>query len=243
LKSSKALGLKINDNDWSRGWLDFPKEPPADPGVLLASFTLNVLSLGLPIVILQVYDRILPNSARDTLLWLVLGLVAVLFLDGFLRMGRAHIAGWAAARFEHIAGCRAVDRLLGSEIGSLEMEAPGVHLDRLQAIDTLRDYYAGQSRLLLLDLPFVCLFLGLMWFIGGSLVALPIAVLALFGTAAFFLGRLLKRALVERAEIDDRRISFIIEALRGIHTVKLMAMEALLQRRYEKLQESGASST
>ncbi len=243
LKSSNAVDPEALDNDWSYGWPNLPEEPPAETSVLLASFTLNVLSLGLPIVILQVYDRILPNTALDTLLWLVLGLGIILVLDGFLRISRAHIAGWAAARFEHVAGCRAVDRLLGSQIGSIEQEAPGVHLDRLQAIDQLRDYYAGQGRLLLLDLPFVCLFLGLLWFIGGSLVLVPVAVLLLLGTAAFYLGRQLRETLEERAKIDDRRVSFIIEALGGIHTVKLLAMEALLQRRYEKLHAAGAAST
>ncbi len=228
---------------WSYGLQGAPPHPAAGPSVLLASLTLNVLSLGLPIVILQVYDRILPNAAVETMFWLTFGLCAILVLDGFFRTARSYVAGWSAARFEHSAACRAVDRLLGSDIGCYEREPPGVYRDRVQAIDVLRDYYAGQARLLMIDLPFVALFVGLIWFIGGSLVLIPIVLLGLLGCVAWYIGRALKQALAARAEIDDRRFSFIIEVLSGIQTAKLMAMEALLQRRYERLQESGASST
>lgn len=236
--TSEAAGAK-----WSYGLQGPPPHPAAGPSVLLASLTLNVLSLGLPIVILQVYDRILPNAAVETMFWLTFGLCGILVLDGFFRMARSYVAGWSAARFEHNAACRAVDRLLGSDIGSYEREPPGVYLDRLQAIDVLRDYYAGQARLLMIDLPFVVLFVGLIWFIGGGLVLIPIALLGVLGIVAWYIGGALKQALAARAEIDDRRFSFIIEVLSGIQTVKLLAMEALLQRRYERLQESGASNT
>lgn len=243
MHSSRAATHDAARTKWSYGWPGAPEHPAAGPSVLLASLTLNVLSLGLPIVILQVYDRILPNAAVETMFWLTFGLCAILLLDGFFRAARAYVAGWSAARFEHGAACRAVDRLLGGGIGDFEHEPPGVYLDRLQAIDVLRDYYAGQARLLLIDLPFVILFLGLIWFIGGSLVLIPVLLLGLLGAAAWLIGRALKQTLAVRAEIDDRRYSFIIEVLSGIHTVKLMAMEALLQRRYERLQENGAAST
>ena len=234
----EAAGAK-----WSYGLQGAPPHPAAGPSVLLASLTLNVLSLGLPIVILQVYDRILPNAAVETMFWLTFGLCAILVLDGFFRTARSYVAGWSAARFEHAAACRAVDRLLGSDIGRYECEPPGVYLDRVQAIDVLREYYAGQARLLMIDLPFVVLFVGLIWFIGGALVLIPIVLLGLLGFVAWRIGGALKQALAARAEIDDRRFSFIIEVLSGIQTAKLLAMEALLQRRYERLQESGASST
>lgn len=243
LDPSSATTHQAAGANWSYGLQGAPPHPAAGPSVLLASLTLNVLSLGLPIVILQVYDRILPNAALETMFWLTFGLCAILVLDGFFRTARAYVTGWSAARFEHSAACRAVDRLLGSDIGSYERQPPGVYLDRIQAIDVLRDYYAGQARLLMIDLPFVVLFVGLIWFIGGSLVLIPIVLLGLLGVVAWHIGGTLKQALAARAEIDDRRFSFIIEVLSGIQTAKLLAMEALLQRRYERLQESGASST
>ncbi len=212
-------------------------------GVLFASLALNVLSLALPLVILQVYDRILPNQALDTLALLILGLVAVLLIDALFRTARAYITGWNAARLEHALGCRAINRMLACDIGSFEREPPGVHLERLYAIDQLREYHAGQARLVMVDLPFVAVFLGLIWFIGGSLLLIPLSLLLLLGIAGLALGLLLKQSIRTRLQLDDRRYSFIIEALSRIQTVKLLAMEPLLLRRYERLQESGALGT
>ena len=228
---------------WSRGLPGMPANPPVGFSTLVGSLTINLLSLGLPLVILQVYDRILPNAAVNTLLFLVIGLCVVLLLDGSLRMARSYVTGWEAARFDHITSCRAVDRLLSIVAPSFEKHAPGIHLDRLNAIDTLRDYYAGQANLLLIDLPFIGVFFLLMWIIAGSLVLVPMAMLLLLVAIALYVGKVLKAALNKRADLDDRRYNFIIEILGGMQTVKGLGMEPLLLRRYERLQETGAAST
>ena len=228
---------------WSFGQATMPAAPMPGGPVLFASLIVNLFSLALPIVILQIYDRILPNEATDTLLALTAGLVLVLLLDGGFRTARAYVTGWNAARFEHILGCRAIDRLLSSHIDALERDPPGVHLDRLNAINTLRDFHAGQAKLLLVDLPFIALFLGLIYFIAGWLVLVPLAIFAVLGIVSALIGRLVRQALKERSLLDDRRYSFAIEILSGIHTIKLLAMESLMLRRYERLQESTAASS
>ena len=233
----------VDGSNWSKGLESAAVPPGAHPAVLLGSLTLNLLSLGLPVVILQVYDRIIPNQAIETFAVLILGLAAVLVLDGFIQVGRAYINGREAARYEHDANCRAVDRLLSTDIGSFERDPPGAHLDRLQAIGTLRDFHAGQAKLLLIDLPFVLLFIGLIWAIAGSLVLVLLASLALLAVGAFVVGRSLQMALKDRATLDERRHSFIIEVIGGMLTVKALAMESQMQRRYERLQESGAATT
>jgi hypothetical protein len=177
---------------------------------------LNVLGLALPIVILQVYDRILPYQATHTLTLLVVGLIVVLMMDGVLRVARGAITGWNAARFEHLASCRALDRLLAEPVGKFEQVSPGTHLDRLSAINVLRDYHAGQARLLFLDFPFITLFLGLIYFIAGWLVLVPVGLFIVLGLVAGLVGIALRHALEERAGLDDRRYSFVIEALSGL---------------------------
>lgn len=78
--------------------------------VLGASLGVNLFSLGLPMVVLQVYDRIIPNQATSTLLLLVMGLMVVLVLDSILKTARAHLAGWIGARFEHRVGMESVEK-------------------------------------------------------------------------------------------------------------------------------------
>lgn len=216
--------------------------PKLSKAVWLSSLAINILALGLPMVILQVYDRILPNEALGTFTLLLSGLGIVLVLDATLKIARAHVVGWAAAQFEHRTSTELVGRFLYASPSDIEKAPPGVHLDRLQAIDTLREFYGGQSRLLLVDLPFLFIFLGLIFIIGGPVVLVPLAMIGLLALVSLAAGRALKERQAQRAELDDRRYSFIIEALAGIQTIKSMAMEPQMQRRYERLQRTGAAS-
>ena len=210
------------------------------PEVLVASLVINVLSLGLPLVILQVYDRILPNHALETFAVLLLGLLGVIVLDGLLQLTRSYITGLAGARYEHKVGLSAFTRLMHGRVDALEREAAGAHLDRINSVDAIREFYGGQALLAFTDLPFVFLFLALIGFIGGWVVIVPIVLVTVFALAAVYTGRKLRGAIQTRSIWDDRRYSFLIEVLAGIHTVKALAMERLMARRYEQLQESCA---
>jgi len=204
----------------------------------VVSLFVNGLSLALPLLLLQVYDRILPSAGLDTLVLLVVGVLVALMLDAVLRIGRSHITGWIGARFEHVAGCRAFERIVSTNIQDYAREGSGAHLERMTALGTVKDFYAGQVLLTLLDLPFAALFLTLIWYLGGELVLVPLVMLGLFAISAVVVGARLHQALNERLTWDDRRFNFIIEVLNGIHIVKAMAMEAQMMRRYERLLES-----
>ncbi len=212
------------------------------PDILAASFGSNLLALGLPIVMLQAYDRIIPNQATDTLSLLMAGLALTVVLDTVLRIVRARVTAWSAARFEHALNKRLIDRMLDAPLTAFERDAVGVHLDRFGAIDTLRDFYGGQAILHLVDLPFVVIFLMLIGFIGGPLIIVPVVVMVISAALTVAVGRNLSRALRERATLDDRRYNFIIEVLNGIHNIKGLAIEKLMVRRYERLQASSAQA-
>jgi ATP-binding cassette subfamily C protein LapB len=207
------------------------------PELALISLVMNLLTLALPLVLLQVYDRILPNAALSTFALLALGVGGAVVLESLLRLGRSYITGWVAARFEHNGGVAALRRLLDAPLQDYERVGSGMHLERLGALVTVKDFYAGQSLLSLLDLPFVVVFLGIIWLLGGWLVLVPLTLLGLFVMMALILGARLRGALKDRMALDDRRGNFIIEVLTGSHTLKAMAMEAQMMRRYERLQE------
>ncbi len=212
------------------------------PDVLTASFSINLLSLALPIVILQVYDRILPNAAISSFTALILGLCGVVVAEAALRIGRSYIMSWTGAQFEHATATEAFDRIVSADVATFEREEPGSYLDRLQGLDGLREYYSGQAALVLVDLPYVFLYIGLIWFIAGWLVIIPLILLAVFTGFAMLVGRSMREAMRRRSETDERRYNFIIEALSGIHTIKSMAMEPVMQRRYERLQSQSAEA-
>jgi len=226
--------------DDARASTDAPKLPAA---IYIGSLFINMLALALPIVILQVYDRVLPNQATATLSLLIVGLIGVLILDTAMKVARAYIVGWATANHEYAVSIEAVSRILHAPSSQIEAEPPTVHIDRLNAFDAMRNFYGGQSRLLMLDLPFVFLFLALVGFIGGYLMFVPIVLFVIIGSASIAGGSALRSVLQTRARHDDRRYDFIIESLAGVQTIKTMAMEPQIQRRFERLQKLGAATS
>ena len=210
--------------------------------LVIASIFINILALAMPLTLLQVYDRIIPNSADGTLIMLIIGVGTALLLEACLRQGRSYVSGWMAARFEHLAGVAATERMLNVSIVEYERQGSGVHLERFNALGPLKELYGGQMILSLWDFPFALLFLFAIYFLAGQLVLVPIALIVLFVISALFVGRKLRGALEQRMMADDRRYSFIIEVLGGIHTVKGLAMEEQMIRRYERLQETCASA-
>ncbi|MBF0168414.1 MAG: ATP-binding cassette domain-containing protein [Alphaproteobacteria bacterium] len=213
------------------------------PELALVSLLLNLLALALPLTLLQVYDRIIPNYSTSTLSMLVLGILLALALETLLRLARSYVTGWIGARFEHLSGVAALELLLTSKIDDVEKQGAGAQLERLNALGQIRDFYSGQALLTLLDLPFVLIFLGLIALLAGWLVAIPLGIAIIFFLMAMRLGERLRKAIKERMTSDDRRLDFVMEVLRGIHTVKSMAMEALMLRRYELLQSANAQNT
>ena len=211
--------------------------------VIIASAATNILSMAMPIVILQVYDRVIPNASGHTLLVFILGLGGVLLVDAVFGIGRSYITGWSAARVQHMLGTMTISRLLGADLKSIEGVAPGIQLQRIRAVEILKNFYSGQGILIAIDLPFVILFLTLIALIAGPLVIVPVAILGATAIAAALMGRTLRSALTDRSVTDERRHNFIIEVLTKIQTVKALGLEALLVRRYERLQGGSAEMT
>lgn len=206
--------------------------------LLLASFAINILSLALPVMTLQVYDRILPNQGSGTLPVLVTGVMIAVMLEAALRITRSYVMGWGGAVYEHRMSCEAMNHTLQSDLSRTGSIGVGEHLQRLGAISKLKDFYNGYVLVTLSELIFVPLFLGLIGYIAGPLIIVPSVILMLFIAASLYQGRQLRDTLGVRDQSDDARYNFLIESLEGIHTIKAFALENAFARRYEALEES-----
>ncbi len=224
----RRLEKSVPQVSWYRGEL-----------VLMTLF-INIFALGLPIFILQVYDRVLPNLGLTTMQFLVIGLIAVMLLDFLMKTIRAAVTTYTGARFEHLARVSAVDHILRTPQDIYEQDTPGAYLDKVNAIGVVKDFYSSQLGTLMIDLPFAIFFLGMIWFLGGIIVAVPLTLLTLFGIMAIIIGGNLRRAVDTRSQVDNKRYDFLIEIITGIHTVKAQAFKNLLQRRFETMQEFSA---
>ena len=210
--------------------------------VLLASLVINITSLALPLVILQVYDRILPNKATDTFALMIAALLFAAVIEVCLRIARTTILAWKGAQYEHANTMDALEHILHSDLVQFENNTVGRYLDKVDSIKQVREFYSGQSILMLVDLPFVIVFLSLIWVFASELVLVPLVVIAVFAIVSYVMGKKLKMTLEEKSLTSERKQNFIIEVLQGMHIVKSMALESPMMRRLERLQGHSAQS-
>lgn len=226
--------------------LGFAPSPPATAwrplvaatgvvAIVLASIGINVLSLALPLAILQLYDRIIPAAAVETLVVLLLGVAVALVLEALLTGVRATLIAWSAARHEHALSRALFTRVMAVDPLVLRAEGPGATAERFTDASRIREFQAGQALSVLADLPFALLFLGLVAVIGGWIVLVPLGVVAL-ATGLLALRDQARLGHLRAADgLRRRELSFLLETLGRIGVVKALGLEALMTRRFERL--------
>jgi ATP-binding cassette subfamily C protein LapB len=209
--------------------------------LLASSLTVNALALALPLMTMQVYDRILSNRAEDTLLILSGGVLLAALAEFALRTCRAMIVGLNGAHFEQEAATSALKHMLETEPRHIGNATTSSLAQDIGTAARLKDYYGGQMMVtLLIDAPFILLFLALEAYLAGFLVLVPCAVLAVFFAISWRQGIKLRTMMDKREAQDNARYTFITQTLKAVHSVKALCLEAPMTRRFEEVQrESG----
>lgn len=210
------------------------------PQVLVISFFANLLGLALPLAILQIYDRILPNQSHATLTLLTLGLIAAFLLEASLKISRSYVLGWTAVHHGFRTQVGAVRRLLTAPRSQTERVSSTLWMDSLDALGELSAFEGGQLRSVLVDIPLAGIFLLVIALVGGPLAFVPCALIVAFGFFSYVKGVRLQRSLEYRSEQDNKQADFLVECLSGMHTLKGLAIEPQMLRRFERLQRNTA---
>lgn len=238
-----ALKKRAGSTAGETGDNDPMREPSLGPTIFIASGAINILALALPITILQIYDRVLPNAAFETLSALIGALVGVIIIDGLLKYFRSSIVNWSAASFTHKLGVRALSTMLATRPSKHSQTTASEHMERLNAITGLGGHIGGQSRIVAVDILFIPIFASVIILVGGMIFFAVLALFAIFGYLAFRRTKSLNSTIAEREKHETRKHDFIIEVLQAIQTVKSMAMEPLMMRRFERLQSAASVIT
>ncbi|MBF0271869.1 MAG: ATP-binding cassette domain-containing protein [Magnetococcales bacterium] len=209
----------------------------------VTSLLINLLGLMVPLLLMQVFNRIIPNQAVNTLSMLVITVLVALVVESAIQTLRSHVVGWIGARFIHRGSCRVLRRLLFAEPREFERVDGAKYLEQMNAIHTIGELYSGQAMIALFDLPFFLLFLFMIYKIGGILVLVPVFTVVIISVFSTVMGERLRQTLDTDLKVNQRRFSFITETLSRIHAVKSLAMEPLMLRRYEMLQLSSLRHT
>ena len=201
--------------------------------VLLAALLINLFALALPMFSMNVYDRVVPNHAVETLWALAIGMLLVIGADLFMRLLRSHFVDEASARVDVVLSARLMEKVLGLRLEH-RPESVGSFAQNLRGFEQVRDFIASSTVAALIDLPFGLIFIGVLVWISPWL-ALPVVVtFAIIVT----LGYLLQHRLHELAETTYRasaqRNATLIESLSAIETIKSQGAESVIQSKWER---------
>ena len=201
--------------------------------VLLAALLANVLSVAMPIFTMNVYDRVVPNQAFDTLWVLAAGLAIVLLGEFALRTMRGRFVDLASSRADVKLSAYIMERVLGTRM-EFRPASAGSFASNLRSFESVRDFIGSATVVAFIDLPFTLIFFVVIAWIS-PLVLLPLvvgAVLLLLYAAA------VQGRMHELSETTYRagaqRNATLIEGLVGFETLKALSAEAPMQRKWEK---------
>jgi len=167
------------------------------------------------------------------------GVVLALLIEMTLRIFRSYLNLWRDTQYEYALGEQSFEKLVSTPLHEYVKMGAGARLQQMGVLDHLKGFYNQQLLTTLFDLPFMGIFLGVVFYLGGLLVLVPIVVAVVLVGCTLIFFELFGRIIREKFEQEGRENNFVIEVINNIHTVKSMGMESLLIRRYERLQTTG----
>lgn len=214
-------------------WGVIGESRPLYRDVLLAALLANLFALGMPLFTMNVYDRVVPNHAFETLWVLALGLLLMLISDLVLRTMRGRFVDLASSRADVKLSAFIMERVLGMRMEQRPASA-GSFASNLRAFESVRDFIGSATVVAFIDLPFALIFMVVIGWISW-LMLIPLCI----GAAIMVLYALaVQGRMHELAETTYRagaqRNATLIEGLVGFETLKALAAEGPVQRKWEK---------
>ena len=201
--------------------------------VLLAALVINVFALALPLFSMNVYDRVVPNNAIETLWALAIGVMIVICGDFVLRMLRGYFVDLAGSRADVKLSAVIMEKVLG-----LRMEArpdsAGSFASNLRAFESVRDFISSATVTAFIDLPFALLFVIVIGWIGWPMVIPFVVGITLLLLYSLTVQRRMHALAETTYRASAQRNATLVEGLVGMETVKAMGAEAVIQGKWEK---------
>jgi len=202
--------------------------------VFLISFFVNMLALAVPVFVLQIYDRVVFHAGISTLQGLVIGMVLVLIFDYVLRNSRARILQTVALRVDVQTGRILFNRVMSLPLRALESKPAPYWQALFRDVEVVRNTVSGSSAILLCDLPFVFLFLGVIFLIAEPIAWVLALVFPLFILVAWRSGNVLNSAAQKERETAMNRDDLIGGIINGRTTIKALALDRAMRPMWEE---------
>jgi|TARA_B100002003_G_scaffold251818_1_gene297855 ATP-binding cassette subfamily C protein LapB len=217
-------------NHWF--WSTIRKSRGLYAEVLVASFLVNLFALVTPLFIMNVYDRVVPNQAIETLWVLASGVAIVFMFDLVMKSLRGYFIDTAGKRADILLSSKTFSKVMDIKLSSRPARV-GTFANNLQEFDSFREFFTSTTLIAVIDLPFVFLFVLLIYTIGGVLALVPLVAIPLIVIVGMTFQKPLQELITKTFTESARKHAMLIETLTALDTVKSARAEGVMQHRWE----------
>ncbi|VEI29250.1 lipid transporter ATP-binding/permease [Haemophilus parainfluenzae] len=210
--------------------------------VILASFLINILALISSLYVMNVYDRVIPNEAYSTLWVLSIGVFLAILFEFIAKMIRSHLTDIAGKKADLIISSALFRRVMALRLIERPISS-GSYANNLRDFEAVREFMTSASLLVLVDAPFLLLFLFVMFIIGGKLAIVPAVICTLVLIVSFAVQPVLAKRINESMRESSQRQGLAVEAVEGIETLKVNNATNWAQQRWDRLNALTAASS
>lgn len=207
--------------------------------VILASLLINSLALAMPLYVMNVYDRVVPNTAVATLWALALGVCIAVGFDFLFRLMRFQLLDWAGRNLDVDVSNRLFRQVTGVKLKA-KPRSGAVAAQQFLEFDHLRDYFTGITLAAVTDLPFLLIYAGVMALISGPLALIPVAAGASIFVVVALINRPLFNVSMQAQQLGAQKNAVAVEAMYNLETIKASSGENALRTRWHRLVDEAA---
>jgi ATP-binding cassette subfamily C protein LapB len=223
-------------------WSAFLEHKSIYTKVMLAATMVNFMSVGSSIFIMVVYDRVVPNSAYESLYALTMGMALIIVFDYILKMLRAYFIDYAGEFVDKRIGNTIFDRLL--QAPTTVVTGPvGATANTFKEFDQVRDFFTSATLSLVVDIPFIFIFIFVIYIISGPLAVIPLAAVPIVLLIGIAIQPFLARISTEIGNHNQEKQSVLVETIGAIESVKVLGGGKLVKDRWKQAATEHSTSS
>nr|WP_276591827.1 type I secretion system permease/ATPase [Sphingomicrobium nitratireducens] len=223
---------------WSEAWKARREFWP----VVLAALVINLLALALPLFTMNVYDRVIPNEAVSTLWVLAIGVVLAMGFDYSLRLARAALVDEIGRKLDARYSQKLFEKVMNLPMAARQ-GSTGAFARRVSEYESVRDFFASTSVVLMVDIAFMGIFLAFIALLAGPLVFVPIVGISLMLIVGFSLQKAMGRTALDAQADASLQHSVLVESISGAETLKAARAEGQMLGRWRRFAAMSATTS
>lgn len=215
-------------------WGAIKQSAPIYRDVIIASVLVNIFALISPLLIMNVYDKVVPNLAFETLWVLVIGGAVAYVFDFILKQLRSYLIDMAGKKVDIQISSTLFAKLIGAPLEKRGASVGGM-ARQLGEFESVRDFLSSATITALVDLPFTLLFIFIIYLVAGDLAVFAVIASVLILGYAFFVQPKLRKAIEESNKFSSLRHGHLVESLSALESIKANGAEGIIQHSWQQM--------